>query len=101
MFELQSIPQSAGVSHDHDAMFGSVLGVYEQHGYESGYRRAVLDVGLSLLELTEDLISRRGLSGSVAADLRRAVLALQEDLHRGTARWGSGDSGTVEGGLGI
>ena len=77
-----------------------MLGVYEQHGFEAGYRRAVQDVQLSLLESAEDLIRQRFVSAAEAANLRRVVWELYEDLER---RFGSNQAptGFVEGGLGI
>ena len=91
-------------------VLGSVLGVYERHGYEAGYRRAVQDVLLSLLGVTEQFIRERGLnpggtpgataSETDAANLRRVVWALREDLERRFER-DRNASGFVEGGLGI
>ena len=85
-------------------VLGSVLGVYEQHGYDAGYRRAVQDVLLSLLGVTEQFIRERrtGPGGATpdADDLRRIVWALQEDLERRFERENHA-SGFVEGGLGI
>ena len=84
-------------------VLGSVLGVYEQHGYDAGYRRAVQDVLLSLLGVTEQFIRERGTGGSPPEDLRRVVWALGEDLERQLAAGASdrSTSGEVEGGLGI
>ena len=79
-------------------VLGSVLGVYEQHGYDAGYRRAVQDVLLSLLEVTEEHIRQRKLETAVAENLRRAAWAVGEDLQREA---GPRASGFVEGGLGI
>jgi hypothetical protein len=92
-------------------VLGSVLGVYERHGYDAGYRRAVQDVLLSLLGVTEQFIRERGVNGAAApgattqsdndaADLRRVVWALREDLERRFER-DKNASGFVEGGLGI
>ena len=85
-------------------VLGSVLGVYEQHGYDAGYRRAVQDVLLSLLGVTEQFIrERRTNSGGAtpdADDLRRIVWALQADLERRFER-DRHASVFVEGGLGI
>ena len=74
-------------------VLGSVLGVYERHGYDAGYRGAVQDVLLSLLGVTEQFTRERGLnpggasgaatpSDTDAADLGRVVWALREDLER-------------------
>jgi hypothetical protein len=84
-------------------VLGSVLGVYEQHGYDAGYRRAVQDVLLSLLGVTEQFIRQQGTGGPSPEDLRRVVWALHEDLERRLAAGGEArsTSGEVEGGLGI
>ena len=82
------------------SVFGSVLGVYEQHGYEAGRRRGAADVLLLLLSETEESIRRRGLSDDVAGELRRVVWALQDDVQRRVDGPAAGD-GFVEGGLGI
>ena len=87
-----AVPRRAG------ACSGSVLGVYEQHGYDAGYRRAVQDVLLSLLEVTEEHIRRRKLPAAVAEGLRRAAWAVGEELQRDA---GPRASAFVEGGLGI
>jgi hypothetical protein len=116
MTYVQATPSPNGVAYDdHDidgitvtdlddpangSVFGSVLGVYEQHGYEAGHRRGVQDVLLLMLSETEELIRRRRLSGDLAGELRRVVWALQDDVQRRTDRPASSD-GFVEGGLGI
>jgi hypothetical protein len=82
------------------SVFGSVLGVYEQHGYEAGRRRGAADVLLLLLSETEELIRRRGLTADVAGELRRVVWALQEDAQRQIEGSAAHDE-FVEGGLGI
>jgi hypothetical protein len=82
------------------SVFGSVLGVYEQHGYEAGHRRGAADVLLLLLSETEEFIRRRRLSDPVAGELRRVVWALQENVQRRVDGPAPGD-GFVEGGLGI
>jgi hypothetical protein len=84
-------------------VLGSVLGVYEQHGYDAGYRRAVQDVLLSLLGVTEQFIRQQGTGGPPPDDLRRVVWALHEDLERRLAEGADARSaaGEVEGGLGI
>jgi hypothetical protein len=69
-----------------DSVFGNVLGVYEQHGYDAGYDRGAADVLLSLLAETESFIRRRGLRPEAAADLRRVVWALQEHLRSQSRR---------------
>ena len=81
-------------------VLGSVLGVYEQHGYEAGYRRAVQDALLSLLGVTEDFIRSHGVPSEQAGDLRQVVWAHHTHLQRRSERLGSG-AGYVEGGLGI
>ena len=84
-------------------VLGSVLGVYEQHGFDAGYRRAVQDVLLSLLGVTEQLIRQQGTGSSSPEDLRRVVWSLHEDLQRRLAAGAEARSaaGEVEGGLGI
>jgi hypothetical protein len=82
------------------AVLGSVLGVYEQHGYEAGYHRAVQDVLLSLLGVTEDFIRQRGLAAPAARELRQVIWAYHAHLQRRSERLGSA-AGYVEGGLGI
>ncbi len=100
-------------------VLGSVLGVYERHGYDAGYRRAVQDVLRSLLGVTEQFLRERRPGGADAApggatptasgatptaadaeDLRRIVWALREDLERRFER-ANASSQFVEGGLGI
>ena len=93
--ELPDAPATASG----DSVFGRVLGVYEQHGYEAGHRRALQDVLLSLLSVTEDLIRRRNLDTAVAENLRRAAWAVGEQLHRDAGP--VEEAGFVEGGLGI
>lgn len=82
------------------SVFGSVLGVYEQHGYEAGRRRGAADVLLLLLSEAEELIRRHRLSDDVAGELRRAVWALHDDVQRQVDGPAAHD-GFVEGGLGI
>lgn len=92
---VTELPDAAAAG---DSVFGRVLGVYEQHGYEAGYHRALQDVLLSLLGVTEDLIRRRALDDAVAENLRRAAWAVAEDVQRDVTPI---ESGFVEGGLGI
>ena len=96
---VTELPGGAGAPAAGDSVFGRVLGVYEQHGYEAGQRRALRDVLLSLLSVTEDLIRRRNLDDDVAENLRRAAWAVGEQLHRDSPA--PCESGFVEGGLGI
>ena len=85
-----------------DGLFGRVLGVYEQHGYEAGYRRAVRDMLVGLLAATEDYLRHETPppSPTAARDLRRVALAFEQFLER-RAEANPGGPGFVEGGLGI
>lgn len=83
------------------ALFGRVLGSYEQHGFEAGYRRAVRDVLVGLLATTESFVREQPPPTPAAArDLWRVVFAFERYLER---RAGNppGGPGFVEGGLGI
>jgi hypothetical protein len=98
---VTELPDARGAQ-PQSALFGSVLGVYEQHGYEAGYRRAVQDVLLTLLGTAEGVVRERMLDVSSAENLRRAVWAVHERLDARTdAATRDAAEGFVEGGLGI
>ena len=91
----------AGGGAPQSALLGNVLGVYEQRGYEAGYRRAVQDVLLTLLGTAEDVVRDRALDVPSAENFRRAVWALHERLDARSDAASAAAGGFVEGGLGI
>ena len=97
---VTELPDTGGNS-PQSALLGNVLGVYEQHGYEAGYRRAVQDVLLTLLGTAEDVVRERALDAASAENLRRAVWALHERLEARSDASRAAAEGFVEGGLGI
>ena len=80
-------------------LLGSVMGVYEQHGHDAGYRRAVADMLVSLLALSEAFLREQ--PAPTAANLRPVVFAFERYLDQHLAGGRAAGRGFVEGGLGI
>lgn len=81
-----------------DGMLSSVMAVHRERGFDAGYDRAVNDVLLSLMLLTEEYLQRQ--PPEAKADLRRDLYAFEEFVERNIHRLRS-QHGFVEGGLGI
>ena len=87
---------------DAGGLFGSVLGVYERHGYDAGYRRALGDALMSLTLFAEELIrDRPGLTPDARRNVREIVRALEQEIRRRLAATPIAVEAGFESGAGI
>ena len=80
------------------SIFGALIEVYREQGFEQGYQKAMNDVLRSLVHLTEQYLGGR--ADDAKADVRRIVYGYVEHL-QSEIRRASNDAGYVSGGLGI
>jgi hypothetical protein len=96
LIELHDEPPSGGV-------LPSLLSVYQQRGYERGYRRAVSDLLGSLFAVTEEFVQSTAANStdpSSRAALRRTLYQFGQQLERRLQSLAP-EAGYVSEGLGI